>query len=597
MGLRGFALLYFKVTKPTYPHELIRMSLLPTEKHMPEDHNTDTRRPATVGPDVLGTVTAPPLVRRRRRGAGRLWPLILLLLAAGGFALWQFKFRAADTLGGPASAASAAAGGPGGPGARRFGGPNANRVQPVSVQAVQRRDVRIMVSAIGTMTASNTATVHPQVSGMLQSLNFKEGQQVRAGQMLAQIDPRSFQATLAQAEGALARDKAQLDNARIDVGRYRDLFAKDAIAKQQLDTQEAQVRQLEGTVKADQATVDNARLQLSYTRVTAPIPGRVGLKQADLGNVVQPGDSNGIVTINQTRPIALVFAVPSAQLPRIAERMRANEALQVVAFDRGGNTRLAAGRVASTDNAIDASTDTIKLKALFANEDDALYPNQSVSVRLQLDTLEDTLAVPQAAVLRGAQGFYVYVVGADNVVSTRVIRPGNTDGDWTAVEGQLRAGENVVIDGADRLRDGAKVEVIAADPKQRAGANVPPDGGGRRRGPRGAASGAAGSASAPEAGVGRRAAASDAAVRGPAAGAAANAGAKAGARTDAPSVNATGESAAADGERPAGDRPRLPPEVLEKLRNMAPEERRAYIAKLREERAKRIGGAAGAPAN
>ena len=552
----------------------------------------ETANTATPSPSARGNTP----IRRRRRGRPWTWVLALILLAAGAYALWQFKFKPADTAGAPSSAASAAAGGaagPGGPGGaagRRFSA--ANRVQPVSVQAARRRDMRIMVSAIGSMGASNTATVRPQVSGMLQNIAFKEGQQVRAGPLLAQIDPRAFQAALGQAEGTLARDKAQLDNAKIDVQRYRDLFAKDAIAKQQLDTQEALVRQLEGTVKSDQATVDNARLQLSYTRVTAPIPGRVGLKQADLGNVVQPGDTNGIVTITQTRPIALVFAVPSAQLARISARLRANDALEVEAFDRGGTTRLAAGRVATTDNTIDASTDTIKLKALFANEDDALYPNQSVSVRLQLDTLEDTLAVPSAAVLRGAQGFYVYVVGADNAVSTRVVRPGATDRDWTAIEGPVREGENVVIDGADRLRDGAKVEIIAADPKLRAGANVPPEGGGRRRGPRGGASAPAGSASAAGGfAAGRRGAASDAAApRDATGGPGANGGARNGPQGKAPADGA--DNAAPGGERPAGERPRLPPEVLEKLRGMPPEERRAYIETLREERAKRMGGAA-----
>ena len=547
--------------------------------------------------------TEAPVARanRRKRGANWLWILIVLALGAGAAALWKFKFNADPGSGGPAPGASAPAGsasaaGGGSAGARRFGG--VNRVQPVSVQPVQRRDIRIMASAIGSMTASNTATVRPQVGGMLQAISFKEGQQVRAGQLLAQIDPRSFQAALDQAEGTLARDKAQLDNARIDVGRYRDLFARDAIAKQQLDTQEAQVRQLEGSLRTDQAAVDSARLQLSYTRVTAPIPGRVGLKQADLGNVVQPGDTNGIVTITQTRPIALVFAVPSTMLSRITARLRANQPLNVEAFDRGGSLRLAAGRVATTDNAIDASTDTIKLKAVFANEDDALYPNQSVTVRLQLDTLEDALAVPQAAVLRGSQGFYVYVVGASNAVSTRVVKPGATDGDWTAVEGPLRAGDNVVIDGADRLREGAQVEIIAADPKLRAGANVPADGAGRRRGPRGGASAPQGSASGAGFAGGSRPAASAAGMQGDMA-------APTGVRRDgqAGARNAAGADASgppvpsADGERQAGDRPRLPPEVLEKLRNMPPEERRAYIAKLREERAKRQGGAAGAPAN
>jgi multidrug efflux system membrane fusion protein len=326
---------------------------------------------------------------------------------------------------------------------------------------------------------------------VLQSLNFKEGQQVKSGQWLAQIDPRAFQAALNQAEGALARDMAQLDNARIDRDRYRELLSKDAAPQQQLDTQAALVRQLEGTVKIDQAAVDSARLQLSYTHVSAPIAGRVGLKQVDLGNVVQPGDVNGIVNIAQTRPVALVFSVPSAQLPQIMARMRANEALSVQAWDRGGKLRLAVGRVATLDNAIDLATDTIKLKAVFPNADDALFPNQTVSVTLQLDTLSNTLAVPQAAVLRGTQGFYVYVVNADNTVSTRVIKPGAVDGEWMAVEGPLLSAERVVIDGVDRLRDGAKVEVIAADPKQRAGSGAAAAGAKRGvRAPASAASGA-----------------------------------------------------------------------------------------------------------
>ncbi|TXD76325.1 efflux RND transporter periplasmic adaptor subunit, partial [Mitsuaria sp. TWR114] len=216
---------------------------------------------------------------------------------------------------------------------------------------------------------------------------------------------------LGQAEGQLARDKATLDNARIDLARYQDLLAKDAIARQQVDTQQATVRQLDGTVKADQAAVDSARLQVTYTRVLAPISGRVGLKQVDIGNVVQTSDANGVVSITQTRPIALTFAVPSALLPQVTAGLKDKASLTVEAWSRDGKTRLATGRLATADNAIDLSTDTIKLKALFPNEDDALYPNQSVSVKLQLATEANRLAVPAAAVLRGAQGFYVYVVG------------------------------------------------------------------------------------------------------------------------------------------------------------------------------------------
>lgn len=452
-------------------------------------------------PETLSAARRPsprPLERRSQFGSATLWVLALaLLLAVGAGGLGWWKAHVGNAAGGAARPAASAPGGgqrgaPGsGSGGRRFGG--ANAVQPVSVQPARRQDIRVTVNAIGSIAASNTATVRAQVSGVLQRLAFKEGQQVKVGQLLAQIDPRAFQATLAQAEGALARDTAQWDGARVDLARYRDLLAKDAIPKQQLDTQVALVGQLEGTVKADQAAVDGARLQLSYTHVTAPIAGRVGLKQVDLGNVVQPADASGIVIITQTRPIAMVFSVPSANVPLITAKLRKGEVIPVQALDRNGRTPMAVGQVATLDNAIDPSTDTIKVKALFANADDALFPNQAVGVSLQLDTLSDVLAVPQAAVLRGSQGFYVYVVNDDSSVSTRVVKPGAVDGNWMAVEGALQADEKVVVDGTDRLREGAKVEVIAADPKQRAGANATPSGGARRR-LRGAASAASAAA-------------------------------------------------------------------------------------------------------
>jgi len=460
----------------------------------------------------------------------RALPWLIALLAAAVVAFWWWRSHGASTTAGGGSAATTSATPAGaGAGGRRFGG--GASVQPVSAELVRRQDIRVTVNAIGTITASNTAIVRAQVSGVLQSLNFKEGEQVKVGQWLAQIDPRAFQATLKQAEGALARDKAQLDNAGVDLVRYRDLLQKDGIAKQQLDTQEALVRQLEGTVKLDEAAVDSARVQLAYTRVVAPIAGRAGLKQADLGNVVQPSDANGIVTITQTRPIALVFAVPAANVPLITARLHANAPVPVEAWDRSGSKQLAVGRVETVDNAIDPTTDTIKVKALFANADDALFPNQAVSVVLQLDTLKNALAVPRAAVLRGAQGFYVYVINADSSVSTRVVTPGPVDGNWMAVGGALQPDEKVVIDGTDRLREGAKVEVIATDPKQRVGADAP-------------------------AGAGRRG--------GRAAG-------DAGAAADASSA----------------DRPRwmdrVPPEVAEKLKAMTPEERRAWFQQHRDE--------------
>jgi multidrug efflux system membrane fusion protein len=393
---------------------------------------------------------------------------------------------------------------------------------------------------------------------------------------LAQIDPRAFAATAAQAEGALARDSAQLENAKVDLARYKDLLAKDAAPKQQLDTQAALVRQLEGTVKVDQGALDSAKLQLSYTKVVAPISGRVGLKQADLGNVVQPSDTNGLVSIAQTRPIALVFAVPASQVPLLQARLAAKQPLTVQAWDKGGAKQLATGRVSTIDNAIDASTDTIKVKSVFPNADDALFPNQSVSVRLQLDTLKDALAVPQAAVLRGAQGFYVYVVEADNTVSSRVIKPGVVDGEWMAVEGAVQAGEKVVVDGVDRLRNGAKVEVIAPNFKG-GGAG----GGGKWHGAQG---------------EGKSSAASEPAPPGKA-GAADKGGAEGSKAAKSTGSAASGTPPAADGSDADSERRRaffqsLSPEEREKIKAMSPEERQAWREKMRAQREKSGGGAA-----
>ena len=519
-----------------------------------------------------------PIARRHgdkhpSSGKASYWILTALVaVAAAGAGWWQWHSRAADgTAGNPASTVTQGAangngggGGGGGGGSRRFGG--GNGVQPVSVRTARQQDIRVTVNAIGSLSASNTAVVHAQVSGVLQSIRFQEGQQVKAGQLLAQIDPRAFAATATQAEGSLARDTAQLENARVDLARYKNLQALDAAPKQQLDTQAALVRQLEGTVKVDQGALDSAKLQLSYTKVVAPISGRVGLKQADLGNVVQPSDANGIVSIAQTRPIALVFAVPASQVPLLQAHLAAKQALTVQAWDKSGQKQLASGRVSTIDNAIDPATDTIKVKAIFPNADDALFPNQSVSVRLQLDTLKDALTVPQAAVLRGAQGFYVYVVETDNTVSTRVITPGVVDGDWMAVEGAVQPGEKVVVDGVDRLRNGAKVEVIT--PNFKGGGT-----GGGKWGGKPGANAKSGAASEPVgAGHVKSGAQNDqptAATQKP----------TAGAMQDAPT-----NSADADSERRKAFFQSLSPQEREKLKAMSPEELQAWREKMRQQR-------------
>ena len=321
-----------------------------------------------------------------RRGRAAWVALALVVVAALGWFAWSRLPHGAQTD-------ASAAGAPAARGAaRRFGA--ADRVQPVSVATVRRMDIRVRADAIGTITAANTAVVRARVDAELTALHFREGQPVRAGQLLAELDARPFRIALEQAQGQLARDQAQLANARVDLQRFQDLLAKDAIARQQVDTQAALVRQLDGTLQADRAAVDNARLQLSYTRITAPISGLAGLKQVDLGNTVHASDANGLLSIAQVQPAAVVFAVPEAELPTIAARMKAGEALPVEAWDRDGKRRLAEGRVASVDNAIDPATGTIKLKASFGNEDGSLFPNQFVNVRLQLDTVANALAVP-----------------------------------------------------------------------------------------------------------------------------------------------------------------------------------------------------------
>jgi multidrug efflux system membrane fusion protein len=301
------------------------------------------------------------------------------------------------------------------------------------------------------------------VDGVLKSLRFTEGQQVQAGQLLAEIDARAFEAQLNLALGQLARDNAQLLNAQLDLLRYQDLLKKDAIARQQVETQAALVAQLQGTVQADQANVDAARLQLSYTRVTAPISGRLGLKQAELGSLVRAGDANGLVTITQTQPMAVVFAVPEMHVPLIMRKLKSGQTLPVQAWDRERKQRLASGRVNTTDNAIDVATGTLKLKASLDNRDGQLFPNQFAQIELQLDTLKNTLVVPSASVQRGAQGSMVLVVQADSTVNAVPVQLLSAQDDWQAVQSDtLKEGDSVVTDGADRLRSGSKVEVVKA---------------------------------------------------------------------------------------------------------------------------------------
>ena len=330
----------------------------------------------------------------------------------------------------------------------------------IAVSAVEARlgEMDVLVTALGTVTARETVTVRSRVGGAIEKLHFHEGQQVAAGQLLADIDPRPFKVALAQAQGQLARDRALLDNARLDLARYRELLAQDSIAAQQVDAQAALVAQYAGTVTADQAAVDQAALNLDYARITAPIGGRVGLRLVDAGNIVAANDAQGIVTITATQPISVVFAVPAEQLPAIRARLRDGAALAVEAFDRDLRTPLGRGRLVSLDNQIDVATATLKLKAEFANDDEALFPNQFVNVALHLETRKDVVLIPTAAVQRGQGGAFVYVVDDKHTARLRQVTLGPASGDDVVAQSGVAAGETVVVEGVDKLHDGVAVE-------------------------------------------------------------------------------------------------------------------------------------------
>ncbi|MTD33541.1 MdtA/MuxA family multidrug efflux RND transporter periplasmic adaptor subunit [Paludibacterium denitrificans] len=366
-----------------------------------------------------------------------------------------------------------------------------NGIMAVTVAPVTAKDVVLDLTALGTVTSNHTVTVRSRVDGQLDKVMFEEGQTVRQGQLLAQIDPRPFQAQLTQAEGQLLRDQALLQNARLDLERYRQLLAQNSIAKQQVDTQEALVRQYQGTVKVDHGAVDNARLQLGYSRISAPVSGRVGLRQVDPGNIVHASDTNGLVVITQVQPINVVFAVPETQLTALLEAYRQNPALKVEARNRDNSAKLAEGRLLTVDNQLNTSTGTVSLKARFANADQALFPNQFVNVRLQLGVQQQAPVIPAVAVQQGRGGSYVYAVNRDQkTVSVRQIKTGATQNDDVVVSAGLKPGERVVVDGVDKLREGAKIRVI--DPASLDGKA----GGKGRHGKRAASAGAAHAASA-----------------------------------------------------------------------------------------------------
>ncbi|MCO4890141.1 MdtA/MuxA family multidrug efflux RND transporter periplasmic adaptor subunit [Cupriavidus sp. WGtm5] len=405
----------------------------------------------------------PPRRNRRRLYAG----LLVLLLAGGGWYWYAHRGDAPQgSAAGPGGASAPAAGGRGGP-----GGPAGMPRSPVVVATVAQRDMDVVLNGLGNVTPVSNVTVRAQVSGPLLKVLFKEGQMVRAGDVLAEIDPRPFQAALDQAVGQLARDQALLQNAKLDQQRYRTLLGQDSISKQQVDTQDALVRQYEGVVKTDQGNVANARLQLGYTKIVAPVSGRIGLRQVDPGNIVNTGDTNGIALITQIQPIAVMYTIPEDNLPSVLKKLNAGEKLPVQAWDRQVRNQLGEGELLTTDNQIDTTTGTVKLKAVFPNADGMLFPNQFVNVRTRVDTLRDATVIPVAAIQRGQQGTFVYTVDEASQVKVQVIELGPGDGTRSAVLKGLEPGQRVVVDGADRLKEGMTVETV--DPAARAAAVVP----------------------------------------------------------------------------------------------------------------------------
>ena len=378
-----------------------------------------------------------------------LWVLAFVAVAAAaGAGYYYYQSHPAEA---PAKS------GKGGPGK---GGANV----PVVAAAATTADVPVLLDGLGSVTPVATVTVRSRVDGELVKILFREGQIVRAGDLLAELDPRPYAAALAQAEAQHARDAALLKNAQLDLERYKTLFQQDSVAKQQLDTQESLVRQNEATVQMDRAAADTARLQLTYSRITAPIGGRLGLRQVDLGNIVHAGDANGLVVIAQLQPITVIFTIPEDSLPPVMKKLQAGEKLPVTAFDRSGKTQLAGGALLTVDNQIDPATGTVKLKAQFANDDLALFPSQFVNVRMLVDTKAGATVVPSAAVQRGTPGTFVYAVDpATKAVSVRKVKLGPTQGETTSIEDGIKPGTLVVVDGADKLREGSVVEMVVRD--------------------------------------------------------------------------------------------------------------------------------------
>ena len=389
----------------------------------------------------------PPGTRvSERRRRSRLRPILWLLLALAivGAGVWYFPRSETQQ--------------------KNAGRPQAGAPIPVGVAPVTKGDMPVILSQLGTVTPLATVTLKTQINGYLTEVAFQEGQMVKKGDFLAQIDPRPYQVALEQAEAQLAKDQALLRNARVDLQRYNTLVAENSIARQTRDTQVSLVAQYEATTKSDQAQIDAQKLNLTYCHIVAPVTGRVGLRQVDAGNYVQTSDPNGIVVVTQLQPISVIFTLPEDNLPEVFKRWHAGALLPVTAYDRSGSVELDKGTLSTIDNQIDTTTGTVKLRAMFNNEQLALFPNQFVNVQLVVDTLHNVDIVPSASIQRGAPGTFVYLVKPDHTVAVQKVKLGPTDGRHIAILSGLEPGESIVVDGTDRLRDGAKVTLASAEP-------------------------------------------------------------------------------------------------------------------------------------
>jgi RND family efflux transporter, MFP subunit len=384
----------------------------------------------------------PPALTRPTRRRGRwIWLVVLLLCGVIGLFVFQHleKGKAATDKPPPPQVGVS-----------------------ISAAIAEKGSIGVYINALGSVTPLSTVTVKSRVDGQLMSVNYREGQMVQQGDVLAEIDPAPFQALLTQAEGQYQRDKALLENANIDLNRYQTAYSKNAVPKQQLDTQLATVHQLEGTVKNDQGQIDNAKVQLAYCHITSPISGRVGLRLVDPGNIVHASDTNGMLVITQLQPISVLFSVAEDYLPQIQQQLRHGNRLPVEAFDRAQQKKISSGSLLTFDNQIDTTTGTIKLKATFPNNDSALFPNQFVNARLLVSTQRGVVLIPASAIQRNAQEAFVYVVKLDQTVAMQSVSVGTTDGNVTAVEG-VKTGDTIAVDGFDKLQGGVKVVVRKAN--------------------------------------------------------------------------------------------------------------------------------------